>query len=191
MAVSCYTLISCRKCTANFTIAIILGSDTLRHYLINYARPLIYTTFLSYPALALVRSSYKLLQSGQTVVLQENLHNLTRTLFQCLLGLYGTSTAVRSLLKIPHACPESPIFAIQVQRPRHLANMLQSRGMMVRPVVPPTVPLGTERVRVCLHAGNTVAEIQRLVDALEEWCDSRLSELMENHKPQAMHMAKL
>jgi 8-amino-7-oxononanoate synthase len=124
-------------------------------------------------------------------VLQENLHNLTRTLFQCLVGLYGTSTAVRSLLKIPHACPESPIFAIQAQRPRHLANILQSRGMMVRPVVPPTVPLGTERVRVCLHAGNTVSDIQRLVNALEEWCEGRLSELMEGHTAQATHIAKL
>ncbi|KAI4696755.1 uncharacterized protein J4E88_000933 [Alternaria novae-zelandiae] len=46
--------------------AILLGSDTLRHYLINYARPLIYTTFLSYPSLALIRSSYRLLQSGQS-----------------------------------------------------------------------------------------------------------------------------
>jgi 8-amino-7-oxononanoate synthase len=46
--------------------------------------------------------------------------------------------------------------------------------MMIRAVVPPTVPLGTERVRVCLHAGNTAAEIAKLVSVLEEWCDSRL-----------------
>ncbi|KAI4630632.1 hypothetical protein J4E80_001570 [Alternaria sp. BMP 0032] len=47
--------------------AILLGSDTLRHYLINYARPLIYTTFLSYPSLALIRSSYRLLQSASVI----------------------------------------------------------------------------------------------------------------------------
>ena len=43
--------------------------------------------------------------------------------------------------------------------------------MMVRAVVSPTVPQGTERVRICLHAGNTVKEVKRLVSALQEWCD--------------------
>lgn len=42
--------------------------------------------------------------------------------------------------------------------------------MMVRAVVPPTVPEGTSRVRVCLHAGNTEADVERLVTAMEEWC---------------------
>ena len=43
--------------------------------------------------------------------------------------------------------------------------------MMVRAVVSPTVPLGTERVRICLHAGNTVGEVETLVGALQEWCE--------------------
>jgi 8-amino-7-oxononanoate synthase len=41
--------------------------------------------------------------------------------------------------------------------------------MMVRAVVPPTVPEGTSRVRICLHAGNTEMEIKHLVDSIEEW----------------------
>jgi 8-amino-7-oxononanoate synthase len=45
--------------------------------------------------------------------------------------------------------------------------------MMVRAVVPPTVPAGTERVRICLHAGNTVAEVEKLVLALQRWCESQ------------------
>lgn len=47
---------------------------------------------------------------------------------------------------------------------------------MVRAVVPPTVAEGTQRVRVCLHAGNTVTEVGRLVGALEEWCVERAGE---------------
>jgi 8-amino-7-oxononanoate synthase len=43
--------------------------------------------------------------------------------------------------------------------------------MMVRAVVPPTVPIGTERVRICLHAGNTEKEIDLLVESLREWCE--------------------
>lgn len=40
---------------------------------------------------------------------------------------------------------------------------------MVRPIVAPTVPLGTDRVRVCLHAGNTLEECKGLCEAIEAW----------------------
>lgn len=90
--------------------------------------------------------------------------------------LHVTSAAAKTLLSIPTACPQSPIFAVQLQRPRELAKHLQQRGMMVRAVVSPTVPLGTERVRICLHAGNTVDEVEVLVDVLREWCERRMVE---------------
>ena len=35
-------------------------------YLYNYARSAIYTTFLSFPSLALIRASYRLFESGHT-----------------------------------------------------------------------------------------------------------------------------
>lgn len=154
--------------------AIILGSYNLRHYLINYARPLIYTTFLSYPSLALIRSSYSLLWSGRTSLLQEHLHHLTQALFTYLKDLYSISEAAQMLLKIPSACPQSPIFGVQLQQPRLLASYLQNQGMMVRAVVPPTVPSGTQRIRICLHAGNTLQEVEQLVRALEWWCDGQI-----------------
>ncbi|KAL6709231.1 hypothetical protein ACN47E_001638 [Coniothyrium glycines] len=159
--------------------AIILGSSTLRHYLINYARPLIYTTFLSYPSLALVRSSYALLWSGRTSLLQEHLQHLTSALFVGLTHLHATSQAARSCLRIPSACPQSPIFGVQLQQPRLMASFLQSQRMMVRAVVPPTVPLGTQRVRICLHAGNTVLEIEELIRAIEWWCDGQMLEVRD------------
>lgn len=33
----------------------------------------------------------------------------------------------------------------------------------------PTVPKGTERVRICVHAGNTVEDVEALVEAVREW----------------------
>ena len=35
--------------------------------------------------------------------------------------------------------------------------------------MPPTVPKGTERVRVCLHAGNRLEEIDALVERMDKW----------------------
>ncbi|KAH6614096.1 pyridoxal phosphate-dependent transferase [Boeremia exigua] len=171
--------------------AILLGSHTLRHYLINYARPLIYTTFLSYPSLMLVRSSYELLWTGVTVSLQSHLHDLTGFLFKAMQQLQITSAAARNLLSIPSACPQSPIFAVQLRRPRDLASYLQEKGMMVRAVVAPTIPQGTERVRICLHAGNTVNEVESLVGALRIWCDERSSGTDGEQHGQEQNRARL
>ncbi|KAH4614676.1 hypothetical protein HBH82_000170 [Parastagonospora nodorum] len=171
--------------------AIILGSRTLREYLINYARPLIYTTFMAYPALVAIRSSYTLLQTGQTVTLQVNLHHLTRTLFASLGALRTRSSAAHAALKIPSACPRSPIFSIQVHQPKELARCLQDRGLMVRAVVPPTVPFGTERVRICLHSGNTVSQIESLVRVLEEWCEDMSHDREKETKSKAGMQARL
>ncbi|KAH3905856.1 hypothetical protein HBH56_214480 [Parastagonospora nodorum] len=171
--------------------AIILGSHTLREYLINYARPLIYTTFMAYPALVAIRSSYTLLQTGQTVTLQVNLHHLTRTLFASLGALRTRSSAAHAALKIPSACPRSPIFSIQVYQPKELARCLQDRGLMVRAVVPPTVPFGTERVRICLHSGNTVSQIESLVRVLEEWCKDMSHDREKETKSKAGMQARL
>jgi 8-amino-7-oxononanoate synthase len=40
---------------------------------------------------------------------------------------------------------------------------------VVRGIVPPTVPEGGERVRICLHAGNTKEQVEGLVDVVEAW----------------------
>ncbi|KAF2873679.1 pyridoxal phosphate-dependent transferase [Massariosphaeria phaeospora] len=158
--------------------AIILGSSVLRLYLINYARPLIYTTFLSYPALAAIRASYSLLQNGHTVQLAAHLRALIQNLYSELHTL-TINTTFRALLTVPPTCPRSPIFSIQLAEPKILAKFLQDKGMMVRAVVPPTVPEGTSRVRICLHAGNTEADIGKLVASLEEWCLQRRDERVE------------
>jgi len=44
--------------------------------------------------------------------------------------------------------------------------------MNARPITWPTVPKGKDRVRVCLHAGNTWEEVDRLVDAITEWAEN-------------------
>ncbi|KAF2009967.1 PLP-dependent transferase [Aaosphaeria arxii CBS 175.79] len=163
--------------------AIILCSPLLRHYLINYARPLIYTTSLSYPALAAIRTSYRLLpllgqQEGEEDP-RTHLFNLISQLFTSLTALVDTDSSsnadgdIRTLIQVPKTCPSSPIFAVQTPEPRQLAAFLQARGMMVRAVVAPTVAEGTERVRVCLHAGNTKGEVETLVDGIGEWARGR------------------
>ncbi|KAF4556262.1 Aminotransferase class I and II-like protein 7 [Elsinoe fawcettii] len=161
--------------------AAILCSENIKSYLLNYARPLIYTTFLSFPSLALVRSSYSLMLDDSTLPLIRKVHD-NMTLFHSLLVathyrllLSFSTEQVRDILNVTMEKPESPIFSVQTSDPRGLAGWCQSRGYVVRPIVPPTVPKGAERVRVCLHAGNSEGEIRGLVREVMAWCRQTLS----------------
>nr|OQO20621.1 hypothetical protein B0A51_11482 [Rachicladosporium sp. CCFEE 5018] len=156
--------------------AALLCSDTVRQYLINYARPLIYTTFLSYPSLAAIRASYTFLMQGETIPLQANLHSLIAHLHTRLLDLqYSLRLAVSNsasntaLMSVPTEKPVSPIFYVLSSEPKALAAYCQAKGFVVRGIVPPTVPRGGERVRICLHAGNTTGEIDGLVQVIGQW----------------------
>jgi 8-amino-7-oxononanoate synthase len=83
-----------------------------------------------------------------------------------------THVNIDEILHIDASCPASPIFALLTQHPRSLAQHCQDAGFVVRAVVPPTVP--TRRVRVCLHAGNSIEEVDRLVQKIDEWVKGQL-----------------
>ncbi|KAK5461283.1 hypothetical protein LTS15_003346 [Exophiala xenobiotica] len=160
--------------------AIILCSPVIRLYLINYARPLIYTTFMSYPSLIAIKTAYSWLQSGKANLLAANLYHLIDHLHTQLQTLVAAKPQARQeslekLITLPITCPESPIFAILSSHPRLLAAHCQAAGFIVRPVVAPTVPEGTERVRVCLHAGNTTEQIDKFVACVREWLEKAVT----------------
>lgn len=73
-----------------------------------------------------------------------------------------------SILEVDHF-PDSPIFSFRSPLPRDLATACQRKGFIVRAIMPPTVPVGKERVRVCLHAGNTTREIDDFLAVVQRW----------------------
>lgn len=161
--------------------AILLCSPLIRQYLVNYARPMIYTTFMSYPSLAAIRASYSFLMEGKTEALARNLQMLIQTLHERLLEMQGSlrlPPELVHLLKSPVDCPETPIFSILSSEPKILAAHCQRNGFVVRGILPPTVPEGTERIRVCLHAGNTVEQVEALVAMIRAWVVNRAQELI-------------
>ena len=151
----------------------IRDSDTTKRYLTNYARSLIYTTFMSFANLAGIKASYSVLMDGMTEPLARQLEAHVRRLHELLLGLQeelGEQARAKRVLKVHEQCPLSPIFSVETNEPRALARWCQEGGFVVRPIMPPTVPVGSERVRVCLHSGNTDEEITGLVERIAEWC---------------------
>jgi 8-amino-7-oxononanoate synthase len=66
---------------------------------------------------------------------------------------------------------ESPILGVIVpgnEVVRAVASAMQNDGFDVRPIVSPTVPKGTERIRICLHEFNTEEEVKGLINSLEK-----------------------
>jgi 8-amino-7-oxononanoate synthase len=138
--------------------AIVLGSKNLRDYLINFARPFIYSTAAPHHTHESVRQAYQLLKSPDFS--NEKLHNLI-AFFK------------KQALQIPDLQLIESISAIQCiiipgnERCRFVASELQKSGLDIRPIVSPTVPKGKERLRICLHEFNTEEEILRIFEVLK------------------------
>jgi len=47
--------------------------------------------------------------------------------------------------------------------------------MNARPITWPTVPKGKDRVRICLHAGNTSQDVDKLVWGIVKWAEEILA----------------
>ena len=63
----------------------------------------------------------------------------------------------------------SPIQTIIVpgnERVKTLSKKLAEAGFDVRPILSPTVPKGSERLRICLHAFNTEAQLTKLLTTI-------------------------
>lgn len=174
--------------------AVVLCSPVTRAYLINYARTFIYTTAMGSPALLSIQVAYDFVASGAADGPRRKLQALIRHLNARLARISTqnqqhnagssppsppssssssstTPTTTTHLIRTNTATssPQSPIIPIFTTRARSLAAHCQQRGYMVRAIVAPTVPAGTDRVRICLHAGNSVQECDGLCEAIEEW----------------------
>ncbi|KAJ7154182.1 pyridoxal phosphate-dependent transferase [Mycena filopes] len=154
------------------TGAVILTTPLIRDYLVNYARPLIYTTALSPANILAADASVDMLLDGTAAQLSSAVLDLSSYLVASLRPRLLRDTIPPALLSLPAhlpSAPASPIIPIMSSHPRALSAHLLNLGMNARPISWPTVPVGKDRVRVCLHAGNSRADVDRLVEGVLEW----------------------
>ncbi|HWK07195.1 MAG TPA: 8-amino-7-oxononanoate synthase [Puia sp.] len=131
--------------------AMIAGSETLRNYLINFSRAFIYTTALPESSIQSIRKAYALFPQMDKE--RNHLQNLITRFQQASLGFERLNS-------------NTPIQGVVVpgnEAVRALATRLQTAGLDVRPILYPTVPKGGERLRIVLHAFNTITELDKLI----------------------------
>ena len=136
--------------------AIVLGSNLLQQYLINFARSFIYTTAASPHQLASIKMAYQQLQQSGSDI--EKLKNN--------ISLFKQNIKSSALIKSDSAI--QCIVLNSNEKAKQVALALQEVGLDVRPILNPTVPAGSERIRICLHAFNTENEIILLTDTINK-----------------------
>jgi 8-amino-7-oxononanoate synthase len=165
-------------------------SHTARSYLINYARTLIYTTAMPFSSLVNIDTVYAYLGEGRAEPATRHLRRLINHCYRLLGTLCSHLRHVTHLLRIGEKTSASPIIAVFTEQPRGLAAHCGRRGIIVRPIVAPTVTAGTERIRICLHAGNTTDQIEGLVKVMEQWVHDQVKlEIAQDVNPALLHAA--
>jgi len=140
--------------------AAVVGSNLLRQYLINFARSFIYTTALPAQAIAAISNVYHYLASP----------TFSNSHLHYLIAYYGRQMAVSGIAGwLPGTSPIQVLITSGNQPTRLLAGALRQAGLLVYPILHPTVPQGSERLRICLHTTNTTEEIDLLIGSIKEY----------------------
>jgi len=136
--------------------AYVCCSRTVREYLVNKASGFIFSTALPPPVLGAVDAALDLIENmdAQRAHLLECSARLRRGLAQAGLDTGGSSTQI------------VPVLAGEEARALAAMRALEAEGILAVAVRPPTVPPGGSRLRLSLTASFTVADVDRLVEAV-------------------------
>ncbi len=138
--------------------AIVLGSQALRDYLINYARSFIFTTALPPHSVSYIAKAYEMLRKTNRIeLLKQNIIAFKASL----------NDHVREMI-LPSPSPIQSLLIKGAGKTRLIAKKIQEKGFDVKPIVSPTVALGKERIRICIHAFNSPAEVASLAESINE-----------------------
>jgi len=138
--------------------AAILGSNELKEYLVNFSRSLIYTTALAPHTVATISAAYQYLENKPQSLnkLRENIQ------------FFKSEITVNNLQNL-FVESDSAIQACVISgntKVKLAASELQNKGFNVKPILSPTVPIGSERLRFCIHSYNSKQEISEVLKVL-------------------------
>ncbi len=135
----------------------IAGSTTLTQYLINKARPFIYTTSLPPSILASALAALELIEKDQTLIKQ---------LWKNRAYLYKKINAL-GFNTLESETPIIPILVGSSKKALSFSKHLLEKKILVSAIRPPTVPKGSARLRITVTARHTRGHIDDLITQLE------------------------
>jgi 8-amino-7-oxononanoate synthase len=135
--------------------ACVVGSQILKDYLVNFAKGFIYTTALPTHNLVSIATAFDFI--AQNPQFSNKLIENSRYFDE----LQGQKIDFHTSIKIIKVAGNNAC--------KILAKQLIEAGFEVRPIVAPTVAVGEERIRICLHSYNTEQEIKNLVETVQKF----------------------
>ena len=136
--------------------AFVAGSETLIETLIQQARSYIYTTALPPAVAEATRAALRLIQGEP-----ERRHHL-----QQLIQRFRQGAAALGLPIMASPTAIQPLLVGDEVAAMALSEQLRQAGLWVSPIRPPTVPVGSARLRITLSANHQQGDIDRLLEAL-------------------------
>lgn len=135
--------------------AVVLGSQALRQYLINFARSFIYSTGPTPAHICALLATLHFIQNQDE--LREKLKkNITFFQGHCSHPNWGKSQSAIQTFIVPGN-----------QEVRRIAQLAQEKDFGLKPIVYPTVPKGEERIRITLSALTQQQDMLDLIQLLE------------------------
>jgi 8-amino-7-oxononanoate synthase len=139
--------------------ALVCGPQTVIDYLVNKARPFIYSTAPPPLLAAAVSRALELVdeEPWRRGVLQARLR-FAADILQKRLGSYLAFAGTQIV----------PVILGDDARALAVADAMQKQGFDIRAIRPPTVPAGTARLRIAIHAEHSEADIAEMAAVLAE-----------------------
>jgi len=138
--------------------AFVAGSQPLIDTMVQRSRSYIYTTALPAAIAEATRASLKLVQNESWR--REHLYQLVMRFRDGAKRLHLPVKDSRS--------PIQPVILGTAEAALKVSAQLKSRGIFVSAIRPPTVPMGSARLRITFSAGHQFEDVDRLLDALSD-----------------------
>lgn len=136
--------------------AFVAGPKILTDYLMQTARPYIYTTASPAPVAAAAMAGVRLIQ--QDHARRAHLHQL--------IAEFRATCQLQRWQLMESATAIQPIIIGSNDEALQVSKRLLGQGILVPAIRPPTVPKGTARLRISLSAAHTHEDIAQLLEAL-------------------------
>lgn len=144
--------------------ACVVGPAVLHEHLVNAARTFIYSTASDALSLRIIEASYTLVAGAAE----------ERARLRTLLGgFHNLKTGYPHLEFLPSSSPIQGVVCPGNDRVMRVESALRNAGIFARGIRSPTVPAGRERVRICVHAFNSLEELERALATIASVMQTR------------------
>lgn len=138
--------------------AFVAGEQVVIDYLIQKAKSYVYSTPAPPALSATLSASLRLIEQGDA--LRQNL--------RALIAFLKNNLRLKTWTLLPSDTAIQPLIIGDNKKALAVSEYLQTQGILVPAIRPPTVPVGTARLRISLSAGHSIEDVEKLVTALHQ-----------------------